>query len=263
MNKTIVKNSLKATALIISMALAGFMSNDNSVLAQTAKSDLIKIEGASAAQLQKVQSLMYVTAYGTDAKPKPKQDGKASSASARSVETADEDACPSFYMPAPKLRIFKSLPEKDPCADRKTTVLADTDIQVIFLCKDGKTIADYDFSQGRDGVGKTTAKDGKTPLGKYALGNPGASVDGFKVFIPVGYPTLEQKQKGFSGSAIGIHGPYRTFRCAGFLNTAVNWTQGCLAVASDTYIKEIGRFVLENSVKEITILPLMTDTPAK
>jgi murein L,D-transpeptidase YafK len=124
-------------------------------------------------------------------------------------------------------------------------------------------VADYDFSLGRNGVGKTKAKDDKTPLGKYALGNPGASVDGFKVFIPIGYPTLEQKQKAYSGSAIGIHGPYRTFRCAGFLNAAVNWTQGCLAVASDTFIKEIGRFVIENSVREITILPVGSEAAAK
>lgn len=261
MKKTIVKNSLKVTALLIAITTTISMNTENSVFAQT--SDLIRIEGVSSTQLGNVQNLMYVAAYGTEAKPKPKRDGKASPGLSRVVEASDEDSCPSFYMPAPKLRIFKRLPEIDPCTDRKTTVLADTDIQVIFLCKDGKSVADYDFSLGRQGVGKTTAMDGKTPLGTYALGTPGTSVDGFKVFVPVGYPTLEQKQKGFSGSAIGIHGPYRTFRCAGFLNTAVNWTQGCLAVASDTYIKEIGRFVIENSVKEITILPLASQTITK
>lgn len=260
MKQTIMKNSLTLSALLGFMAFAPM----NMALAQTGiSSDKIRIEGVSTTQLEKVQSLMYVAAYGTDAKPKPKQDGKVPNASSRSVEANEEDACPSFYMPAPKLRIFKSLPETDPCAGRKTTVLADTEIQVIFLCKDGKSVADYDFSMGRSGAGKTTAKDRKTPLGRYPLSAPGASVDGFKVFIPVGYPTAEQKQKNFSGSAIGIHGPHRNFRCAGFLNTAVNWTQGCLAVASDTYIKEIGRFVNENSVKEITILPLDSEAAAR
>ncbi len=224
--------------------------------AQAQNASMIRVEGVSEAQMKRVQKAIETAAYPT---------GKASTdpvrPSSRATEIESEDECTSFYMPTPKFRLLKRIPDADPCSNRGTTILADTDTQVIFLCKNGKSVGDYDFSMGRNGVDKRVAADKKTPIGRYALGKPGASVDGFKVFIPIGYPTLDQKKAGYTGTAIGIHGPHRNFRCAGFLNTAVNWTQGCLAVASDTYIKEIGRFAEQNSVKEITILPMPTETP--
>lgn len=238
----LVKTTILISALIILSAVN---------FAHAQNLNMIRIEGVSDAQMKRVQKAIETAAYPT---------GKASTdpvrASSRATEAEPEDECKSFYMPTPKFRLLKRIPETDPCQGRGTTILADTDIQVIFLCKSGKSVGDYDFSMGRNGVDKRVAADKRTPIGRYALGKPGASVDGFKVFIPIGYPTLDQKKAGYTGSAIGIHGPHRNFRCAGFLNTAVNWTQGCLAVASDAYIKEIGRFAEQNSVKDITILPV-------
>lgn len=248
--KTWITKSFAHMIRVFSLLSLILFTIDFAMSQTTLNSSKIRVEGVSEAQMKRVQIAIETVAYPT---------GQASAnpvrRSSRATESETEDACSSFYMPTPKFRLLKQLPETDPCQNRGTTVLADTEIQVIFLCKNGKSVADYDFSMGRNGAGKKALGDKKTPLGRYALGKPGVSVDGFKVFIPVGYPTLEQKQSGYTGSAIGIHGPHRNFRCAGFLNAAVNWTQGCMAVASDIYIKEIGRFVEQNSVNDITILP--------
>ena len=215
-------------------------------------SDFIKVEGTTDKKLARVRQAIEKSAYGVDGskKEKPVLSGSAATAPEK------DDACTAFYQPPPKLRLLKTMPTVDPCIGKKTTLLADTEIQVLFLCKDGNSVGDYDFSMGRSGVNKRMLDDKKTPLGKYPLSAPRSS-DLFKVFIPVGYPTPAQEKFGYTGSDVGIHGPPRgLFRCTGFLNDSVNWTRGCLAVSSDIFIKEIGRFVESNNVKEISILPL-------
>lgn len=162
-----------------------------------------------------------------------------------------QNACGQY---APRqLRLTKELPAEDPCVERGTSLVALSDIQVVYLCKDGVAQANYDLSLGRGGLDKTTDGDLKTPLGTYALGTPRSS-DKFGIFIPVGYPTAQQKAQGYTGRAIGVHGPTRMFRCAGFLNVTMNWTQGCLAVADDSFIQEIASFVKANQVRTIHIL---------
>ncbi len=214
--------------------------------------DLIRIEGADSKKLGKIQIAIEKAAYGPDGKTKDVVTG-----GSRATASEPDDACTAFWQPPAKLRLVKRTPVIDLCIGHGTAVLADTDTQIIFLCKNGKTVGDYDFSMGREGVGKTSLGDKKTPLGIYPLAKPYKS-DRFKVFIPIGYPTPAQEKLGFTGQDAGIHGPARGFfRCAGFLNATVNWTQGCLAVSSDTFVKEIGRFVETNGIAEISILPLI------
>jgi murein L,D-transpeptidase YafK len=74
------------------------------------------------------------------------------------------------------------------------------------------------------------------------------------MFIPVGYPTAEQAKKGYSGGAIGVHGPVRGFTWAGALNTWVDWTRGCIAVATDEDIRKVSLWVEERKPKLIHIL---------
>lgn len=266
------------TLLIFAMPI-GAQGASSTHDSQSVHENPIRRDGFSDTQLRKLQLKLVSVAYETngklfnpEAKPKKsKSEGLKTESTkdlnSRSVAEQDlairpepEDVCDSFYMPPAKYRFSKKMPLVDPCAGRKTTILADTDLQVLFLCKDGKTIADYDFAMGTGGVGKKDFGDRKTPLGVYKLEGPRVSGEGFKTFIPIGYPTTEQVKRGYTGRAIGIHGPARIPSCWGFLNTIVNWTAGCLAVASDTQIKEIGRFVVENRVNEITILPLETKT---
>ncbi len=144
-----------------------------------------------------------------------------------------------------ELLILKRTPSVDPCEGKGTALVALTGSGVLHTCIDSKTVERFDVAIGRGGTGKTREGDLKTPLGVYSLGTPKAS-ERFGLFIPVGYPTRTQSAKGFTGGAVGIHGPDRLFACAGALNVSVNWTQGCLAVADDRFIVHLAEFVKAN-----------------
>ena len=143
--------------------------------------------------------------------------------------------------------------ERNECEGSGTSILIDSDDSKLFLCKSGKEVGNFRVSFGRGGFGKTKQGDKKTPLGAYSLGNPRPSGSGFKTFIPVGYPTKSQRAKGYTGGAIGIHGPAREFKFLGPINSTVDWTQGCIAVATDNEIDVISSWVSENSVSRVVI----------
>ena len=130
---------------------------------------------------------------------------------------------------------------------------------MMYLCeRTGHSAWRYPFSYGRGGIDKHSAGDEKTPVGVYSLGVSRASAD-FHIFIPVGYPTKEQKKTGYTGGAIGVHGPYRTgiFEIIEYFLGAsliINWTSGCLAVSSRHEIEEIADFVSSRKVNTIRIL---------
>lgn len=136
--------------------------------------------------------------------------------------------------------------EKDPCLNEGTKILAYANQRALFLCENGRTIRSYAIAIGTGGINKKIEGDRKTPIGVYQLGTPGPSAK-FGTFIPVGYPTAEERRaapRGTNlGGEIGIHGPTRETVCAGFLNVSFDWTAGCLAVASDSLIEEIATWV--------------------
>lgn len=215
-------------------------------LALEPTSPAIKVEGASEKTLLRLQSKIATAAYGANRESAP----------SRPVASEEsQKPCDAFYMPRARLQVFKQQPAVDPCLNYGTRLLADTETRILYLCKEGRRVQDYDFSMGSGGVGKREEGDHKTPLGTYPLAKPLINKK-FGTFLYVAFPTAEQKRRGLTGSEIGVHGPVRPFRCAGFLNTIVNWTQGCIAVASDAFIQEVAQFSLDNNVKEITILPL-------
>lgn len=166
-----------------------------------------------------------------------------------------ETNCPVAGLPR-QFRLFDTLPETDPCEDRGTSIVVLTGARALYLCERSQAIAHYDVALGALGIIKTRQGDMKTPIGTYSLGRPRISYSGFHTFIPIGYPTTKQKALGYTGKNVGIHGPKRRFRCAGFLNAAIDWTDGCIAVADDLYISEIAQW-LENhpEAKWIHILP--------
>lgn len=156
--------------------------------------------------------------------------------------------------PSPEqLRLTKRLPTT-PCAGFDTELVVHTGTQTLFLCKNGEAVANFDVSFGEGGFDKRRRGDQKTPLGVYELSAPYPS-EKFGTFIPIGYPTPAQEKAGYTGDMVGVHGPGRFARCWGFWNVVGNWTDGCVAVASDRMIKEIARFVRANRVRKITILP--------
>lgn len=128
----------------------------------------------------------------------------------------------------------------DVCKD--TSIVVDTATRVMTLCERGAAVATFPVAIGQNGVGKEKEGDKKTPLGTYTLGKPRPSKD-YGTFIPIGFPTADQKKRGITGGAIGIHGPDRRLRALGSLAVALGWTYGCVAVASDAEMMSISRWI--------------------
>jgi hypothetical protein len=133
-------------------------------------------------------------------------------------------------------------PPVPPCQGRGAAVVVRTGEHALMLCDGGVQHARYRVALGAGGVDKRREGDERTPLGAYALGTPRASKS-YGTFVPVGYPTQEQARLGFTGGAIGIHGPHRGFSALSSLNTVTDWTAGCIAVGSDAEIQAIAAWV--------------------
>lgn len=140
----------------------------------------------------------------------------------------------------------------EPCEGLNSSLIVDTKNHKMWLCQENKSVGEYEVELGSGGVEKRKKGDKKTPLGEYTIGTPRPSVR-FGIFIPVGYPTKEQVSNGYSGSAIGVHGPTRAFKRLGSTTTRSDWTHGCIAVESDIAISEIAHWVKEQKVSKIII----------
>lgn len=128
------------------------------------------------------------------------------------------------------------------CRGRGTSVVVHTRQRALFLCDGGTRSGRYPVALGAGGLGKRREGDERTPLGAYPLGPPRASKS-YGTFVPVGYPTAAQARLGFTGGAIGIHGPPRALAHAGGVSTAMDWTAGCIAVGSDDEAQAIAAWV--------------------
>lgn len=142
------------------------------------------------------------------------------------------------------------------CSDVGTFVLVDTDRHRLQLCKAGSTVQEFPVAIGRGGRDKRQSGDNRTPLGVYPLDAPRESQEGFHTFIPVGYPTRSQRDQGFTGGDIGIHGPPQSWSWLGRLTTWKDWTRGCIAVGTESDIVDIAKWVKENQVKKVIIKPV-------
>ena len=132
-------------------------------------------------------------------------------------------------------------------------MVVDADDNRLHLCSNGRSEGDYGVSLGRNGVGKTREGDARTPVGVFSLGEPRGSRE-FHLFIPVGYPTTEQRKAGFTGGAVGIHGPKRGWRWLGRLANVYNWTGGCIAVNREQDIEAIAAWVRLKRVTTVSIV---------
>lgn len=139
------------------------------------------------------------------------------------------------------------------CPSGVSVVQVDTSARVLSLCRIGQEEASFHVALGRGGVDKRAEGDGRTPKGRYSLGRSRSS-NRYYLFIPVGYPTPEQARLGFTGSAIGVHGPHQMFAWLGNITAWPNWTQGCVALPTRAEIEKIATWVAENRVSEIIIL---------
>src|SRR5512142_2575132 len=96
--------------------------------------------------------------------------------------------------------------DASPCPSSGDAVVVQTDARALWLCAAGAPAARFPVALGRSGAGKRRRGDGRTPLGAYRLGPPRPSAR-YGTFIPIAYPTPEEAARGFTGAAVGIHGP--------------------------------------------------------
>lgn len=75
----------------------------------------------------------------------------------------------------------------------------------------------------------------------------------YGIFVPVGYPTPEQRRAGFTGGAIGVHGPHRRVRWAGVFANLLDTTDGCVGIATDDEISRIAAWVRARKVRTIVV----------
>lgn len=153
------------------------------------------------------------------------------------------------------LEAFRPLhAEPKPCASSSSAhVSVDLKAHRLYLCTLGKPYgSSFDIRIGHNGIGKQKEGDGKTPIGTYVLGKVRPSKR-YGLFISIGYPTVEQKQWGSTGGAVGIHGPDRRIAWVG---RAVNWfdtTDGCVGLASDEDMKTIGAWIGKTKAHRIRL----------
>jgi len=122
----------------------------------------------------------------------------------------------------------------------------------LWLCASYREVKSYWVRLARNGIGKRNAGDAMLPLGSYVLGAPRASTR-FGLFIPIGYPSPQQAAQGYTGDAIGIHGPHRVVRWLGYLVNVFDTTSGCVGVATDHDMSEIAAFARQHRARRITI----------
>lgn len=137
-------------------------------------------------------------------------------------------------------------------ASPKALVVVDTAQHALALCEDGRATASFAVRIGKHGTGKTKEGDGKTPLGRYALGGGRASTK-YGSFLPIGYPTAEQRAQGFTGGDVGVHGPDRRVRWLGPLVNAFDTTDGCVGLATDEETTRVATWVREHHASSIVL----------
>lgn len=142
--------------------------------------------------------------------------------------------------------VLNATPDAAVCQKTPIPVVVDTRTRQLFLCQKGMPAEVYRVNLGQGGVGKKKQGDQKTPLGVYSLQLPRKSNSGFTWFVPVGYPTSEQKKNGYTGGSIGIHGP------PDWIPSLV--VKAAFMVATREEIEAIRRWLLTNKATQILIL---------
>jgi murein L,D-transpeptidase YafK len=140
----------------------------------------------------------------------------------------------------------------DACPAAGSRIVVEAARHRLRLCERGREIAVFDVRLGHGGVGKKAQGDGKTPLGTYGLGRPRPSKE-YGVFIPVEYPTPEQRRRGYTGGAVGVHGPPREARWLGSFVNTFDSSDGCIGVATDDEIRRISTWVAKARARTIEI----------
>jgi murein L,D-transpeptidase YafK len=133
-------------------------------------------------------------------------------------------------------------------------VLVRTDERLLYLCDRGQSETSIKVRLARGGLGKRQAGDKKLPVGEYGLGSLRKS-SRYGLFVPIEYPTREQRKQGYTGGGIGIHGPDRRVRFLGSLTNMFDTTEGCVGIATDDEMARIADWIRTHRPKRILITP--------
>jgi hypothetical protein len=257
--KIALLSGLIGSCLTVSAAALGNEGFQSPLQRSASVSSFIQVEGFSQAEKTRLRGFLRTAAYGENVPGAMRisanlldnvaSDGRGSTRKAK-PKSNDDGEC--FFQVPERFSIFKATTDRDPCAGLGTLLIADTETQILYLCKNGKSVKDFDFAKGWNGTAKRKEGDERTPLGVYSIKAPQPIFEwDFTSSSTSAIRPLQKKSQGYTGSNVGIHGPSRWARCLGRLNTYVfDWTNGCLAVASDRDIDEVSRFVEENNVDE-------------
>jgi len=120
---------------------------------------------------------------------------------------------------------------------------------VLALCENGTSHGTFSVRVGKHGTGKRREGDENTPLGRYGLGDPRPSRS-YGTFVPVAYPTTDQRRQEFTGGAVRVHGPDRRLRWLGRFVNVFDTTDGCIGVATDTEMHELAQWLRDRNVHE-------------
>lgn len=138
------------------------------------------------------------------------------------------------------------------CKGGDARIVVDLEDHKLALCEQAKVVESFGVRLGHGGIGKTRAGDGKTPVGTYPLGKPRVSRR-YGMFIPIGYPTAEQRKKGYTGGAVGVHGPDRRAKWLGRLVNTFDTSDGCVGLAKDEEMERIAKWVRSAKVRTIEL----------
>src|ERR671919_2743636 len=140
-----------------------------------------------------------------------------------------------------------------PCGTTREAHLVVTSVERrVTLCYERREVKSFKVRLARNGPGKIRAGDARLPLGTYKLGVPRDS-EKYGLFIPIGYPTARQAAAGYTGDAIGVHGPPRATRWLGSLVDSFVKTQGCVGLATDGQMRQVAAFVRARHVRTVSI----------
>jgi L,D-transpeptidase catalytic domain len=140
-----------------------------------------------------------------------------------------------------------------PCGTTREAHLVVTSVERrVTLCYERREVKSFKVRLAKNGPGKIRAGDARLPLGTYKLGVPRGS-EKYGLFIPIGYPTATQAAAGFTGDAIGVHGPPRATRWLGSLVDPFVKTQGCVGLATDDQMRQVAAFVRARHVRTVSI----------
>jgi murein L,D-transpeptidase YafK len=137
-------------------------------------------------------------------------------------------------------------------SERAPLLFVDASKHALALCEAGERAGTFTVRLGKHGMGKSREGDEKTPVGRYAIGEARPSAS-YGSFLPVEYPTVEQRRAGLTGGAIGVHGPDRRVAWLGALVNAFDTTDGCIGIATDEEMATVAQWVRERRARTIAL----------